>query len=33
MFTGDERDGKIVTIRTMLHPDKLGHIDDVAELR
>ncbi len=33
VFTGDERDGKIVTIRTLLDPERLGHIDDVAELR
>ena len=33
VFTGDEHDGNFVTIRTMLHPDKLGHIDDAAKLR
>jgi RNA polymerase sigma-70 factor (ECF subfamily) len=33
LFTGDERDGKIVAIRTMLNPDKLTHIDEPAALR
>jgi RNA polymerase sigma-70 factor (ECF subfamily) len=33
LFTGDERDGKIVAIRTMLNPDKLTHIDEPAEIR
>jgi hypothetical protein len=33
VFTGDERNGKIVVIRTMLNPDKLTHIDEPATLR
>ena len=33
VFSGHERDGKIVTIRSLLNPEKLGDMDDVAELR
>ena len=33
VFTADERDGLIVTILTLLNPDKLGHLEDVPELR
>jgi RNA polymerase sigma-70 factor (ECF subfamily) len=33
VFTGDERNGKIVVVRTMLNPDKLTHIDEPATLR
>jgi RNA polymerase sigma-70 factor (ECF subfamily) len=33
VFTGDERNGKIVVIRTMLNPDKLTHSDEPASIR
>ena len=33
VFTADERDGLIVKILTLLNPDKLGHLEDVPEMR